>query len=101
MATRRKGGFDMDKNVELLKGVPLDARQMVRTLTELLDPGSFTYGYNGMVVACRETQKLYMLINQSDPTSIDSWKELGAGGDETQPISNAEIDEIIYGTTQP
>lgn len=101
MATRRQGGLPLDRSVELAVRVPLDARNLVRTLEELLDPGSFTYGYNGMVVACRETQKIYMLINQSNPTSIDSWKEIGAGGEETQPISNAEIDEIIYGTTQP
>lgn len=101
MATRRKGGLDLDNAVELAVRVPLDARNLVRTLAELLDADSFPNGYNGMVVACRETQKIYMLINQNDPTSIDSWKELGAGGDETQPISNAEIDEIIFGANQP
>ena len=97
MATRRLGGLDLDRNVELSRTVPLDARQLVRTLDELLDASSFTNGYNGMIVACRENQKVYMLIDQSNPTSIDSWKEVGAGGEEMQPITDAEIDAIIYG----
>ena len=97
MATRRLGGLDLDRNVELSRTVPLDARQLVRTLDELLDAGSFTNGYNGMIVACRENQKVYMLIDQNNPTSIDSWKEVGASPADIQPISNAEIDQIIYG----
>ena len=97
MATRRLGQLAMDKIVEVSRAMPLDARQLVRTLEELLDPGSFTYGYNGMIVACRYNSKLYMLIDKDNPTSIDSWKEVGAGGEDIQPISNAEIDQIIYG----
>lgn len=97
MATRRKGGLPIDRSVELAGRLPLDARQLVRTLDELLDADSFTNGYNGMIVGCRENQKVYMLIDQSNPTSIDSWKEVGAGGEEMQPITDAEIDAIIYG----
>lgn len=72
---------------------------MVRTKEELLDPESFpTNGYNGMVVAVREEQKQYMLIDQNNPTLEAAWKDLSAdGGANIQEISNAEIDEIIYG----
>lgn len=80
MATRRKGGLSLDNSVELSAKVPLDARAMVRTKEELLDAGSFAdNGYNGMVVACREEQKLYMLIDQNNPTLEVSWKDLSAG----------------------
>ena len=88
MTTRRKGGLDIDRSVELAGRLPLDARQLVRTLDELLDAGSFPNGYNGMIVGCRENQKVYMLIDQ----------EIGAdSGENIQPITNAEIDQIIYG----
>lgn len=98
MATRRKGGLDLDRAVELAQKLPLDARAMVRTRDELLDAGSFEYGYNGMVVAVREEQKQYMLIDQNNPTLEAAWKDLSAdGGANIQEISNAEIDEIIYG----
>lgn len=97
MATRRKGGLDLDNAVELAVRVPLDARNLVRTLDELLDAGSFPNGYNGMVVTCRENRKQYMLIDQTNTTSMDSWLELGASPADIQPITNAEIDAIIYG----
>ena len=76
MATRRLGGLDLDRAVELAQRLPLDARAMVRTKEELLDAGSFQYGYNGMVVSVREEQKLYMLIDQNNPTLETSWKDL-------------------------
>lgn len=80
MASRRVGQLDFDYSIELLKALPLDARQLVRTKEELLDPGSFTYGYKGMIVACRDEEKLYMLIDKDNPTLEASWKEIGSGG---------------------
>ena len=73
MATRRKGGLSLGNAIELEQRLPLDARTMVRTKEEMLDPESFAYGYNGMVVACREDRKLYMLIDQTNPTVEASW----------------------------
>lgn len=87
MATRRKGGLELDTTVETFKTMPLDARQLVRTKEELLDPDSFTYGYKGMIVACRDEEKLYMLIDNANPTVESSWKEIGgstAGYDDTE-----------------
>lgn len=103
MATRRKGGLPLEYSVELSMRVPLDARQLVRTKEELLDPDSYPYGYNGMIVGCRDEQKVYMLIDQNNATLEAAWKEIGTGdgtGD-AEPIPNAEIDEIIFGANQP
>lgn len=97
MAARRQGQLDMDLSVEMLRATPLDARQLVRTREELLDPGSFAYGYNGMIVACRDEQKLYMLTDKDNPTLAASWLEIGASKD-MESISDSEIDEIIYGS---
>lgn len=97
MATRRMGGLDLDKAVELAMRIPLDARQLVRTKEELLDAGSYPYGYNGMIVACRDEQKVYMLIDQANPTLEASWKEIGAssGGDELSALTDEEIAALI------
>lgn len=97
MATRRLGQLDIDKSVEVARALPLDARQLVRTKDELLDPDSFAYGYNGMIVACRDEQKLYMLTDKDNPTLAASWLEIGASND-IEAISDSEIDEIIYGS---
>lgn len=97
MAARRQGQLDMDLSVEMLRATPLDARQLVRTREELLDPGSFAYGYNGMIVACRDERKLYMLTDKDNPTLVASWLEIGASKD-MESISDSEIDEIIYGS---
>lgn len=87
MAPRRKGGFDLDRSIELTTTTPVDARQLVRTKEELLDPESFVHGFNGMITACRDEQKLYMLIDKNNPTLEASWKEIGgsiAGYDDTE-----------------
>ena len=65
---RRVGQLDLDATIETKRNLPLDARQLVRNKEELLDPASFPYGYVGMLVACRDEQKLYMLINKDDTT---------------------------------
>lgn len=101
MATRRKGALAMDRSVELSQKLPLDARAMVRTKEELLDAGSFAdNGYNGMVVACREEQKLYMLIDQNNPTLEASWKDMSAssgtgGGEDITALTDEEIAALL------
>ena len=95
MATRRLGGLDLDRAVELAQRLPLDARAMVRTKEELLDAGSFQYGYNGMVVSVREEQKLYMLIDQNNPTLETSWKDLSAGDGSGSADLDALTDDEI------
>lgn len=97
MATRRLGQLDIDKSVETARALPLDARQLVRTKEELLDPDSFAYGYNGMIVACRDEQKLYMLTDKDNPTLEASWKEIGAsaGGNDLTALTDEEIAALI------
>ena len=77
MAARRLGGLELDRNIELTKTVPLDARQLVRSKEELLDPASFLHGYNGMIVGERTEGKLYMLMDKDNPTVEASWKVIG------------------------
>ena len=38
MAPRRKGAFELNEVVETPKTMPLDARQLVRSKEEMLDP---------------------------------------------------------------
>lgn len=106
---RRVGQLDLDSTIETKRNLPLDARQLVRNKEELLDPASFPYGYVGMLVACRDEQKLYMLINKDDTTKEESWKEIGAVHFDGTDISGfvlykdlrfadeSDIDEIIFG----
>lgn len=106
---RRLGQLDLDATIETKRNLPLDARQLVRNKEELLDPASFLYPYVGMLVACRDEQKLYMLINKDDTTKEESWKEIGAVHFDGTDISGfvlykdlrfadeSDIDEIIFG----
>lgn len=113
---RRLGQLELDSTIETKRNLPLDARTLVRNKEELLHPDSFKYGYNGMLVVCRDEEKLYMLINKDDTTLESSWKEIGAviidGIDLSTLVSHdelknvfdsiqfageADVDEIIYG----
>lgn len=109
MASRRVGQLNLDVNIETLRNLPLDARQLVRTKEELLDPESFVgNAYKGMLVACRDDEKLYMLLDKDNPTLEESWKEIGSaeGGvdltsytkfSDFEFATETDIDEIFYG----
>jgi len=100
MATRRLGQLDLDVTIETLRNLPLDARQLVRTKEELLDPASFQgNAYKGMLVACRDDEKLYMLLDKDNTHLEESWKEIGSGtgGVNLQFATETDIDEIFYG----
>lgn len=113
MASRRVGQLNLDVNIETLRNLPLDARQLVRTKEELLDPESFVgVAYKGMLVACRDDEKLYMLLDKDNPTLEESWKEIGSAGGEVDLTSytkfsdfefatETDIDEIFYGIQNP
>lgn len=109
MASRRPGGLELDVNIETLRNLPLDARQLVRTKEELLDPESFQgTAYKGMIVSCRDDEKLYMLLDKDNPTLEESWKEIGSVDGEIdltaytkfsdfEFATETDIDEIFYG----
>ena len=77
MAPRRKGAFELNEVVETPKTMPLDARQLVRSKEEMLDPDSFPNGYNGMTTNERTEGKVYMLMDKDNPTQEASWKVIG------------------------
>ena len=77
MTTRRKGGISLGSAIELEQRLPLDAKSLVRTKEEQLDPESFLYGYNGMVISNRAEQRVYMLTNQDATSEEASWKLIG------------------------
>lgn len=74
---RRKGSLDLDSSIELSYSGPLDAKQLVRTKEEQLDPTSFEYGYKGMLTVNRDEEKLYLLRDHLNPTQEVSWKVIG------------------------
>lgn len=77
MAPRRKGNIAVDDVIEAAKGMPLDAKQLVRNKEEQLDPASFEYGYKGMLTVNRDEEKLYLLSDHQNPTQETSWKVIG------------------------
>lgn len=74
---RRKGSLDLDASIELSYSGPLDAKQLVRTKEEQLDPASFEYGYKGLLTVNRDEEKLYLLSDHNNPTLEESWKVIG------------------------
>lgn len=74
---RRKGSLDLDASIELSYSGPLDAKQLVRSKEEMLDPASFEYGYKGLFTAERMEGKLWMLMDHQNPTQEASWKVIG------------------------
>ena len=57
---------------------PLDDRVVVATMADLIDATTFGDAkYNGMLVAVVETQQVYMLVDDANSTSSDSWVQVG------------------------
>lgn len=90
MATRRYGTFDMASAIEPDINMPLDARQHVRTKAERLDPESFPTlrSYKGLLVASRDEEKVFFLVDHNNPTLEESWKVIG-------PYDDTEIRNLI------
>ena len=90
MAKRRYGSFDMDAAIEPKINMPLDARQHVRTKTERLDPESFPadYSYKGLLVASRDEEKVFFLVDHNNSQLEESWKLIG-------PYDDTEIRRLI------
>jgi len=93
---RREGSLDMGQNIEPKLAASLDARKVVTTTAELTAEGNFKYGYNGLRVSVEETGRVYVLIDRRNPTKEESWREL-ATVEDIEPITEEEIDEIIFG----
>lgn len=72
---------------------PLDERNVVQNTTELLTIDS-TYAYNGMPVVSIDEASIYILLDKTNISSLDSWKKIG-----NVSISGNEIDLSSFITT--
>lgn len=100
MASRRLGGLVLDTSIETTKTLPLDARDLVRTKEERLDPESFQYGYKGMLTASRDEEQVYMLIDKDNPSQEASWKLVGPYDDSELVARVAALEQGGAGTGQ-
>ena len=73
---RRISPTRFTSSLEVQAEAPLDAREVVDSLTDLTDVASFPYSYEGMQVYVKSEKKVYNLIG-SDSTDINNWKEIG------------------------
>lgn len=106
---RRISPTRFTSSLEVQAEAPLDAREVVDSLTDLTDVASFPYSYEGMQVYVKSEKKVYTLIG-SDSTDINNWKVSGDGGANEYTagqgirINNGTIDtplldkDFVYGT---
>lgn len=90
---RKIGSLSLSSNLEPEVSAPLDARMLVPSVTDLLVEENFEYAYTGMIVAVRDTGKLYILTDD-DPTIGDNWQEIGGGSSDPNDLRLADDDDI-------
>ena len=88
-----KGDAILKGNLSVLTDKPLDERSVVQNATELLtiDPN---YAYNGMPVVSIDEAAIYILLDETNTSSLDSWKKIG-----NVIINGNEIDLSSFVTT--
>ena len=88
-----KGDAVLKGNLSVATGKPLDERSVVQNSTELLTIDS-TYAYNGMFVVSIDEASIYVLLDKTNISSLDSWKKIG-----TVVVHGNEIDLSRFVTT--
>lgn len=88
-----KGDAILKGNLVVNTPKPLDERSIVQNSTELLTINS-TYAYNGMPVVSIDEAAIYILLDENNISSLDSWKKIG-----TVIIDGNEIDLSSFVTT--
>lgn len=88
-----KGDAILKGNLSVATNKPLDARSVVQNATELLtiDPNN---AYNGMPVVSIDEAAIYILLDETNTSSLDSWKKIG-----NVIINGNEIDLSSFVTT--
>lgn len=81
-----KGDAILKGNLSVATDKPLDERSIVQNTTELLTINS-TYAYNGMPIVNIDEKAIYILLDKTNISKLDSWKKIG-----TVTINNNEID---------
>ena len=88
-----KGDAILKGNLSVATNKPLDARSVVQNATELLTIDS-NYAYNGMPVVSIDEAAIYILLDKTNTSSLDSWKKIG-----NVIINGNEIDLSSFVTT--
>ena len=88
-----KGDAILKGNLSVATNKPLDARSVVQNATELLtiDPND---AYNGMPIVSIDEAAIYILLDENNISSLDSWKKIG-----NVIIDGNEIDLSSFVTT--
>lgn len=88
-----KGDAILKGNLSVLTDKPLDERSIVQNVTNMLTISS-TYAYNGMPVVNINEKAIYILLDKTNISKLDSWKRIG-----TVTINNNEIDLSSFVTS--
>lgn len=88
-----KGDAILKGNLAVNTPKPLDERSIVQNATELLTIDS-SYAYNGMPVVSIDEAAIYILLDKTNISSLDSWKKIG-----NIIIDGNEIDLSSFVTT--
>lgn len=88
-----KGDAILKGNLSVATNKPLDARSVVQNATELLtiDPNE---AYNGMPIVSIDEAAIYILLDETNTSSLDSWKKIG-----NVIIDGNEVDLSSFVTT--
>ena len=88
-----KGDAILKGNLSVATNKPLDARSVVQNATELLtiDPND---AYNGMPIVSIDEAAIYILLDETNTSSLDSWKKIG-----NVTIDGNEVDLNSFVTT--
>lgn len=88
-----KGDAILKGNLSVATNKPLDARSVVQNATELLTIDSAN-AYTGMPIVSIDEAAIYILLDENNTSSLDSWKKIG-----NVIIDGNEIDLSSFVTT--
>ena len=88
-----KGDAILKGNLSIATNKPLDARSVVQNATELLTIDSANT-YTGMPIVSIDEAAIYILLDENNTSSLDSWKKIG-----NVIIDGNEIDLSSFVTT--
>ena len=88
-----KGDAILKGNLSVATNKPLDARSVVQNATELLTIDS-NDAYTGMPIVSIDEAAIYILLDENNTSSLDSWKKIG-----NVIIDGNEIDLSSFVTT--
>ena len=88
-----KGDAILKGNLSVATNKPLDARSIVQNATELLTIDSAN-AYTGMPIVSIDEAAIYILLDENNTSSLDSWKKIG-----NVIIDGNEVDLSSFVTT--